>query len=227
MDTDQIQETLHSINQTGNKMTSIINELLLLASVRKMQQVEIGPLDMERIILEAQRRLVDIITEYRAKIRSPETWPAAIGYGPWVEEVWANYISNALKYGGKPPAIELGFDKQNLSPDQHAGMIDNQPAQNDSSTGKEYIRFWVRDNGNGLTPKEQSKLFVEFTRLEQARAQGHGLGLSIVRRIVEKLGGQVGVESLPGAGSKFYFTLPKADEEIEPTPETIIDPDET
>jgi len=70
------------------------------------------------------------------------------------------------------------------------------------------VRFWVRDNGPGLTPEEQALLFTPFTRLDQARAKGHGLGLSIVRRIVEKLGGQVGVESEVGKGSVFTFTLP-------------------
>ena len=74
------------------------------------------------------------------------------------------------------------------------------------------VRFWVRDNGPGLASEDQARLFIPFTRLNQVRAKGHGLGLSIVRRIVEKLGGQVGVEShgLPGQGSSFFFTLPGA-----------------
>ncbi len=72
------------------------------------------------------------------------------------------------------------------------------------------MRFWVRDNGPSLTPEEQTKLFAPFMRLDQVRARGHGLGLSIVRRIVEKLGGQVGVESEAGRGSMFSFTLPAA-----------------
>ena len=64
-------------------------------------------------------------------------------------------------------------------------------------------------NGRGLTPEQCARLFVPFERLEQARVEGHGLGLSIVQRIVTKLGGQVGVESegVPGRGSTFYFTL--------------------
>jgi signal transduction histidine kinase len=77
-----------------------------------------------------------------------------------------------------------------------------------------FLRFWVRDNGPGLTPEAQSKLFTPFTRLGQVRVQGHGLGLSIVQRIVEKLGGEVGVESAPGQGSTFYFTLPAAEPAI-------------
>jgi two-component system sensor histidine kinase/response regulator len=70
------------------------------------------------------------------------------------------------------------------------------------------VRYWVRDHGPGLTPEDQSLLFTPFTRLDQARLTGHGLGLSIVRRIVEKLGGQVGLKSRMGEGSTFYFTLP-------------------
>jgi signal transduction histidine kinase len=107
-----------------------------------------------------------------------------------VEEVWANYISNAIKYGGKPPRIELG-----------AG-----PQPNGT------VRFWVRDNGHGLSIEDQRRLFGEFSRLSEGQVEGHGLGLSIVRRIVTKLGGEVGVESQIGQGSMFYFTLPAANQ---------------
>jgi two-component system sensor histidine kinase/response regulator len=118
----------------------------------------------------------------------PKTWPVALGYGPWVEEVWVNYLSNGLKYGGQPPRVELGATAQ---PDGQ-------------------VCFWIRDNGSGIPPEAQTRLFTPFTRLDQVRAEGHGLGLSIVRRIVEKLGGQVGVKSEAGQGSVFTFTLPAA-----------------
>jgi signal transduction histidine kinase len=72
----------------------------------------------------------------------------------------------------------------------------------------DYVRFWVRDNGPGLTEAQQARLFVPFERLGHMRIEGHGLGLSIVQRIVEKLGGQVGVESELGQGSVFSFMLP-------------------
>jgi signal transduction histidine kinase len=76
--------------------------------------------------------------------------------------------------------------------------------------GDGHVRFWVQDNGPGLSPEEQAQLFAEFARLHQVRAEGHGLGLSIVQRIVKKLDGDVGVTSEPGAGSTFWFTLPSA-----------------
>jgi len=73
------------------------------------------------------------------------------------------------------------------------------------------LRFWVRDNGDGLPQEEQQVIFRPETRLINNR-QGHGLGLSIARRIVERLGGRVGVESIIGEGCTFYFTLPCAGE---------------
>jgi PAS domain S-box-containing protein len=182
---EKLSEYLEIIAQNGRKMSNIIEELLLLASVRK-EDIQAEPLPMSSIVAEAQARLNDVIKEYEAEIVQPESWPLAMGYGPWIEEVWANYISNAIKYGGAPPRVELGATER--------------------SDGQ--VCFWVRDNGRGLSPEEQARLFTMFTRIDQVRAKGHGLGLSIVRRIIEKLGGEVGVESEPGQGSIFKFTLP-------------------
>jgi PAS domain S-box-containing protein len=179
------REHLHVIVQHGRKMSRIIDELLLLAEVRKIE-VPLEPLDMASIVAEAQGRVAYLIEEHQAEIISPDTWPVALAYGPWVEQVWVNYLSNAIKYGGRPPRVELG------ATGQADGMV----------------RFWVRDNGPGLTPEEQARLFTPFTQLAQVPVKGHGLGLSIVRRIVEKFGGQIGVESEVGQGSVFTFTLP-------------------
>jgi signal transduction histidine kinase len=70
-----------------------------------------------------------------------------------------------------------------------------------------FVRFWVRDNGGGVPPEQQARLFQPFSQLGPVRAEGEGLGLSIVQRIVEKLGGQVAMESSAGQGSEFSFTL--------------------
>ncbi len=183
------REYLTLIAQTGLKISSIVSELLLLAEVRKAE-ITLMPLNMPYLINEARCRLMDIIDKQGAVISVPDSahWPEALGYGPWIEEVWFNYLSNAIKYGGQPPRLEVGVKTE----------ADGQ------------LCFWVRDNGLGLTPEAQARLFTPFTRLNQVRAKGHGLGLSIVRRIVEHLGGRVGVESSPDQGSLFYFTLKPA-----------------
>ena len=182
---ENLRHYLRAIVRNGRKMNSIIDGLLLLAEAHNVA-VELEPLDMPGIMAEVLQRLAPMIEEYQAEIILPDTWSAALGYGPWVEEVWANYISNGIKYGGRPPRVELGAT-----------------ARADSTAC-----FWVRDNGQGISPEDQRRLFVPFTRLDPASAEGHGLGLSIVQRIVEKLGGEVGVESRVGRGSVFAFTLP-------------------
>ncbi|MCB0209636.1 MAG: response regulator [Anaerolineae bacterium] len=187
LDTSTIQKNIKVIKEHGLKGTNIVDELLLLAGVRK-QEVTVAPIDMEQIVYQAEKRLYFLKEQYEGTIILPNTWPQTVGYGPWIEEVWVNYISNGLKYGGKPPYLELGATVQS----------DNM------------VRFWIRDNGPGISPEKQSILFTEFTRLNEIRAQGYGLGLSIVRRIMQKLGGTVGLKSEVGQGSEFFFTLPAA-----------------
>jgi len=216
MSEEELRDNLQMMIQSGRKMNTIIAELLLLTSVRKMEEVKMAPLDMAYIVAETQVRLAALIERYQAEIIVPDDWPAALARGPWVEEVWANYISNAIKYGGRPgervpPRVELGFDEwANGRMDEWANGGSGTDSSSNSQFAHSHIRFWVRDNGPGLTPEEQARLFTPFTRLDQARAKGHGLGLSIVRRIVEKMDGQIGVESAPGQGSVFFFTLPVA-----------------
>ncbi|HID99155.1 MAG TPA: response regulator [Thiotrichaceae bacterium] len=175
-------QCLQHIFKSSYKMIEIINALLLLASVSK-QAVKLAPLDMGEILYRVEQRLSSMLQQYEGEIIMPKEWPVALGYAPWLEEVWVNYLSNGLKYGGESPRLELGATLE--------GNV---------------IRFWVRDNGLGLSIDAMNKLFTPFTRLHKT-SEGHGLGLSIVERIVEKLGGKVGVESQVGVGSVFYFTL--------------------
>lgn len=148
---EEVQQCLHAIAQHGHKMCSIIDALLLLAELRD-RAVEMKPLDMARIVAESRRRLASMIEEYRAEIIVPDVWPVAVSYGPWIEEVWVNYLSNAIKYGGQPPRLELG------ACEQADGLV----------------RFWVHDNGAGIPPDKQPRLFSRFVRLDPVRTQGYG-----------------------------------------------------
>jgi signal transduction histidine kinase len=222
-----VRQSLMAVSRSGRKAGSIIESLLMLASVRK-QDVQVAPLDMAHVVDEAVLRLADSIQDSGAELSIPDRagWPVALGYAPWIEEIWVNYLSNAIKYGGPRPHIDLGvallpplsetgegqgggsIPPLSAGDGQGGGSIPPLSAGEGQSGG--FIRFSVRDYGAGLTPDQQSRLFTPFERLGQARVQGHGLGLSIVRRIAEKLGGHVGVDSQPGRGSTFYFTLPAA-----------------
>ncbi len=175
---------LQHIFNSSQKMIGIVNALLLLGSVSK-QEIELMPLNMGDIVYQVQQRLATMFKEYQGEMIISDNWPIVMGYAPWVEEIWVNYLSNGLKYGGQPPRLELG-----------------------ATPNEKLIRFWIRDNGEGLSQEAMAKLFTPFTRLHKTSIEGHGLGLSIVQRIVERLGGEAGVESQLNGGCLFYFTLP-------------------
>ncbi len=184
---DELRGFLKNMKAVAFEMNGIIESLLLLAEVRKVEAPR-ETLNMAEIVADVHKRLDPMIKEYRGRLTQPRNWPCAVGYGPWIKEVWANYISNALKYGGPSPRVELGANYESN------GMI----------------RFWTRDKGAGVPPEIRASLFTPFSKRRKSRKEGNGLGLSIVLRIVQKLGGQVGVESNGGRGSVFYFTLPAA-----------------
>ena len=175
------------ILKTTLKMHSIIDELQRLAWIRK-DKIEIAPIHMHDHVDQALNRLQNMIDEYKPEIQMPDTCPTAQGYGPWIEEVWMNYLGNGMKYGGSPPLLTIGSEDQ----------------------GNGYIRFWVRDNGDGVSPEDQARIFERSVQLGNKGNDGYGLGLSIAKRIIEKLDGEVGITSVDGQGSEFYFTLPVA-----------------
>jgi signal transduction histidine kinase len=180
-------DRLQKINDAAMQILGIINAILLLAGVSRHKSVELDSVDMNSLVQQViNTRLSTLIKQYRATIVLPETLPVARGYTPWIEEVWVNYLTNAMKYGGEIPHLEIS-----------AEVLPNN-----------VIKYRIQDNGSGIAVEQQNQLFTPFTRLHTERADGHGLGLSIVKQIVEKLGGCVGVESQLGQGSLFYFTLP-------------------
>jgi len=185
---EQLDNALAIVARMSRKMGTIVDELLLLASTRDLAEIPLEPLNMESILNEVLARLTPLIKQREAQVIWPESgWPTAYGYGPWLEEVWVNYLSNAIKYGGTPPILTLGT----------------------AVTAEGMVRFCVSDNGPGVPPEKRSLLFTEFQRLGKTQLDGHGLGLWIVQRIITRLGGEVGVAGHEGEGSTFFFTLPR------------------
>lgn len=186
---NKLKEYSKYIFATSNTLTNVIKELLLFASLPKAE-IKTMEIIMKEVVSAVLENTSITIKKSEAEISLPDIWLNPFGYAPWVEEVWKNYISNAIKYGGDPPKIEIGCE-QIVSKQNH-----------------QLIKYWIKDQGPGISEENQKLLFKKFERLDKAKASGHGLGLSIVRRIIEKLGGTTGVESIVGRGSIFYFTLP-------------------
>ncbi|HOT91599.1 MAG TPA: hybrid sensor histidine kinase/response regulator [Anaerolineae bacterium] len=195
MSPEEVQESLETIVQAVHDMDNLIGDLLLLANVRR-QEVPRSPLDMSAIVQESLRRLQFLIQRYQAHLVLPDTWPVVYGYAPWVVQVWVNYISNAIKYGGPMPRVELGWEIN--------------PADAVASQSSGGVRFWVKDDGAGIADQDLPHVFEAFNKVRNVQSHRHGLGLSIVKHIVERLGGEVSVVSTLGIGSTFSFTLPLA-----------------
>lgn len=176
------------IANTAHGMAELIDNLLLLTRIDRLD-VTFQDVDLGEVVDYVLHRLAPVIAEAQCQVDMPTEWPRVMGYTAWIEVILNNYLLNAMKYGGKPPRVEIGCE----------------------CGGSGLVRVWVKDNGDGIPPDQQHLLFKEFSRLPQtaSAASGNGLGLAIVRRMVEKLGGSVAVESrgLPGEGAVFSFTL--------------------
>jgi two-component system, sensor histidine kinase and response regulator len=185
---EDLERSLSNIEQSGRRMSEIVEKLLLLAQARKLD-IKSEPLEMGVIVSKARKRLLPLIRERNATIIFPDHWPAAKGHSQWVEEVWFNYLASAIRHSGsEKPSILVG----------------GKPMAN------EMVSFWAADNGLPIALDNCIGLHTQLHERDGGSDRGYGLGLSLAQRIVERLGGKAGIESLEGQGSVFFFTLPAA-----------------
>jgi signal transduction histidine kinase len=186
VDRPRMREILAMLEANARRQNRMISELLVLATIRRSAPVVRREIDVRRTLMQA----IDHVSVLGEALGASITWtdpiPPACGHAAWVEEVWVNYLSNAVKYGGTPGRVECGAEERD-----------------------EEIRYWVRDHGPGVPTEERARLFREFSRLDNPTVDGHGLGLSVAKRIVETLGGSVGIGD-PAVGAEFWFTLPRS-----------------
>lgn len=194
---NEMLDFVTSIEDAAYNMSEMIQGLLMLAKLRHTETVS-QEVNMSAIIDAAIKRVKPDIEERGVQLKAVNPIPNAVGYGPWLEEAFVNLLSNAIKYIGKEnedPRISISAMSQG-----------------------DCVRYEVADNGLGISREDQANLFEMLTRFHQDQASGTGLGLSIVQRIVTKLGGELGVNSEPGQGSTFWFTLPKDEQAAEASP---------
>jgi PAS domain S-box-containing protein len=182
-----IQTYLATIEAYAFKMRDIIENILTLS---KLSRAEVQPetVLMWDVIESVRQQFRERLEERGFVFETASELPAVLGFRPWLEHVFANLIDNAIKYiGDENPAPRI--------------MIRG------IRQGKQ-VRYEIEDNGTGIAPEDQPRVFEMFARFHREAVGGSGLGLSIVQRIITKLNGEVGVISTPGQGSTFWFTLP-------------------
>jgi signal transduction histidine kinase len=139
---------------------------------------------MDGIVAVALQRLESQILKRQAAVVLPDSWPRVNGVATWLEEVWWNFLMNALEHTADKPCIELNWEKK----------------------GGRY-RFEIGDNGRGVPEEKRRTLFRPFHLLHKPDGPP-GFGLAIVQRLVELQGGDCGYEPKP-SGSRFFFSLPE------------------
>ena len=180
------KEFMNYVVEGAARMKQLIEDLLVYSRVGTRGK-DFQPVDVEVPLRNALTNLRKSIEEASAAI----TWdplPAAAGDDTQLAQLFQNLIGNALKFRGADP------------PRVHVGVVEREGEW----------ELWVRDNGIGIEPQYYERIFMVFQRLHnKTEYPGTGIGLAICKKVVERHGGRIWVESKPGEGSSFRFTIPK------------------
>lgn len=196
-----MRESIRFIQTAVTRLAGIIDALLRLSRAGRIEY-QMMPIDTGSVVARVVESMSGSIFEAGAAVRIADL-PPAYGDPTAVEQIFANLIGNALKYcdPSRPCEIEVGYD----------------PVEADVPVNCKGA-YYVRDNGLGIPEAYLPKVFQAFKRLHPNVASGEGMGLAIVRRMVERHGGKVWVKSTVGAGSTFFVTLPLPTMETPPGP---------
>jgi signal transduction histidine kinase len=187
----QGEDFLKRVISAAERVDRLIQDVLAYTRLSR-HEIVIQPVDIEKLI-------ADIIQERpefqapKADIQIADSLPPVLGHGASLTQCVTNLLDNAVKFvapGVKPQVRILG----------------------EPSDG--WVRLWFADNGIGIDPEARRRLFEMFQRVHNhsLEYEGTGIGLAIVRKAVERMNGQAGVESEPGKGSRFWLQLPKVKE---------------
>jgi len=177
----------------ATRMWNLINDLLTYSRVGTRGNL-FELIDCEEVVQNCVNNLKVALEESRAEV-THDPLPKTVADFSQIEQLFQNLIGNAIKFHGEE------------SPRVHISARPN----------GDYWLFSVRDNGIGIAPEYKERIFVIFQRLHgKDKYPGTGIGLAICKKIVERHGGHIWVESEPGKGATFYFTLPK--EGVQQTP---------
>jgi signal transduction histidine kinase len=182
-------ELLLAARNNSDRLFEMIEDLLDLARFEGgAALIEKAPVSAEKLVEETAGRERELVTSrgLELQVKTEPLLPRVAVSRSRIDQVFANFISNAVKYSPKGGVITLSARRE----------------------GAQLVRFAVRDEGPGVPKDSRRRIFDKFYRISESHDDGVGLGLSIAREIVLAHGGSIGVESDEGKGSEFFFTLP-------------------
>jgi light-regulated signal transduction histidine kinase (bacteriophytochrome) len=192
LDEDGVRR-LKRLSQLSQRMERLVNDLLYFSRLGRAE-LAIQETDLNGVVDEIRLMMEAMLTERHARVIVPRSLPRIVCDKPRVTEVFRNLITNAVKYNDKAKRIvEIGFREAVNTCD-----------------GPEWNVFYVRDNGIGIAAEFYDEIFRIFKRLNNTpdgQEPGTGVGLTFVKKIVERHGGRIWLESAPGKGTTFYFNL--------------------
>ena len=180
------KQYIDSIQRLAERLSTLIDSLMTYSRLGVEELVR-NPVDVDAVVDSVTEDLHRLWTKEGIMLRRIGTLGRVQGDALRIGEVFQNLFSNAAKYNDKPAKwIEVGCDRSGVEP-----------------------VFYVRDNGIGIAPQHHENVFRIFKRLHEQNKYGGGTGagLTIVKKIVERYGGHIWLESVPGDGTVFYFTL--------------------
>lgn len=184
------QHYVDNIVLAAERMGCLIDDLLAYSRLGR-QSLKLKPQDLGKVMSQAIDNLVDRVAATGATINLPEEWPVVFGDQTLLQQIFTNLLDNALTYH-RPEA----------APDLRVTW----------TMGDGQVVLSVADNGIGISPEYQEKIFKVFQRLHSDEEYpGTGIGLAIVKKATEMLGGRVWVESVKGQGSTFFVELPRSE----------------
>jgi PAS domain S-box-containing protein len=185
------QAYIQRINDTAQRTEQFIRDLLVYSRLDRAS-LPLQPINLSSIVAQVLTDLEEPLRRQQAEVRVDEPLAIVLGHPTALSQVISNLLTNAIKFvaADVQPQIWIGTE---------------------SVESGRTVRLTVQDNGIGIAPDQQALIFQVFERLYPAEMYpGSGIGLAIVKRAVERMGGQVGLESQPGVGSRFWIEIPLA-----------------
>jgi two-component system sensor histidine kinase/response regulator len=204
---------LGRIIRSGKYMDTLLHDLLAYSRLARAE-FEPSPVDLDIAVREVLNELHKDIKDKQATVEVISPLGKALGYQPIIKQIFSNLIGNALKFMATDTTPHLRISSEVVGRGVVAGTPVPEPPNAPKRLGENaspYLRVSIQDNGIGIHPEHHKKIFGLFERLHpQHTFPGTGIGLALVRKGLERLGGEVRVDSAPGRGSRFWFDLPSA-----------------
>jgi PAS domain S-box-containing protein len=185
---DSAKDYARRINKSAGFLDALLRDLLAFSRVNQ-QRVEFAPVRLHDVVAAVLAFIAPEVERTGARVDRSGAWPVVLAHEPTLTQILLNLLGNALKFvrPGESPVIRIWAEKRDAK-----------------------VRVWIEDEGIGIAPEHREQIFRLFSRLNRDAFPGTGVGLAIVQKALQRMGGEIGLESEANQGCRFWFELPAA-----------------